>query len=63
MVVLPGMAAAEFVAFMSHRSRFIVLVSFLPSRTAMAPGVYDSRRPRHRMTPQKQLYVLLSSRL
>jgi hypothetical protein len=29
----------------------------------MAPGVYDSRRPRHRMTPQKQLYVLLSSRL
>ncbi len=63
MAVLPGMAAAEFVAFKSHRSRFIVLVSFLPFRTAMAPGEYDSRRPRHPMTPQKQLYVLLSSRL
>jgi len=63
MVVLPGMAAVEFVAFKSHRRRFMVLVSFLPSRTAMAPGVYDSRRPRRLMTPQKQLYVLLSSRL
>jgi len=37
--------------------------SFLPFRTAMAPGVYDSRTLRDRTALQIQLYVLLSSRL
>jgi hypothetical protein len=46
----------------SHRLGFIP-VSFLPSRTAMAPGVYDSRTLRSPTAPQIQLYVLLSSRL
>jgi hypothetical protein len=63
MVGPAGMPAAGIVASKSHRKRFIMLVSFLPSRTAMAPGVYDSRTPRRPKTPQKQLYVVLSSRI
>jgi hypothetical protein len=54
--------AAGRLALKSHRLGFIP-VSFLPSRTAMAPGIYDSRRLRGTSAPQIQLYVLLSSRL
>lgn len=60
-----GAASAEAAgrsASKSHRLGFIP-VSFLPSRTAMAPGVTTAEGCGAGTAPQIQLYVLLSSRL